>query len=164
MIIIGVGYFLTNSPNTQSLSSAVNTNENAEVVTTKTATENEEVTPSLNSTSQATTEADARPLAVGTYTTYDENAVSLSAADTNILFFHATWCPTCRGLDSDISSNMANIPDGVAIYKVDYDTAVALRQKYGVTTQHTLVEIDDKGNLLQKWNLSRTLNDVVTKI
>ena len=32
-----------------------------------------------------------------------------------------------------------------AVYKVDYDTALDLRQRYGVTTQHTFVVIDGNG-------------------
>jgi thiol-disulfide isomerase/thioredoxin len=45
----------------------------------------------------------------------------------NILFFHATWCPTCRALDSSLSS-ATDTPDNVSVFKVDYDSNTELRQ------------------------------------
>jgi len=43
------------------------------------------------------------------------------------------------------------VPDGVTIFKTDYDSNQALRQKYGVTIQTTLVKIDDDGKLVKKY-------------
>jgi hypothetical protein len=34
---------------------------------------------------------------------------------------------------------------------VDYDTHTALRQKYGVTLQTTIVRVDDEGKLVKKY-------------
>ena len=104
------------------------------------------------------------PLAAGIYTTYNADAVANSNGENILLFFHASWCPSCRTLDKDISANEANIPTGTEIYKVDYDSSVSLRQKYGVTTQHTLVEIDKNGNLIKKWSGGNTLNSVITQL
>lgn len=69
-----------------------------------------------------------------------------------ILFFHASWCPTCKQADSDITANLANLPDDVVVLKTDYDSYSELKEKYGITYQHTFVEIDSEGNQLQKWN------------
>lgn len=66
-----------------------------------------------------------------------------------VLFFHASWCPQCRELENDILSS--EIPPGLTIFKVDYDTNQDLREKYGVTLQTTLVSVDDKGNLIEKY-------------
>lgn len=85
---------------------------------------------------------------VGTYVEYKEGAIE-NAAGTKILFFHAPWCPQCRAIESDIMQK--GVPDGVTIIKVDYDTNQALRQKYGVTIQTTLVKVDDNGNLIEKY-------------
>lgn len=88
----------------------------------------------------------------GTYTTYSGDALAMAQKGKTVLFFHASWCPTCRTADADITKNAATIPAGATILKVDYDKEVALKQKYGVTSQHTFVEIDAQGNLVEKWS------------
>ena len=99
----------------------------------------------------------------GTYAPYSEEA--LAAADGDIiLFFKATWCPTCRALDSSITANLGSIPAGVTILEVNYDTATALKMKYGVTTQHTLVQVDSSGNQIAKWGGSLTLNAMLAEL
>jgi thiol-disulfide isomerase/thioredoxin len=84
----------------------------------------------------------------GAYVTYSAENVT-TAQGTKILFFHAQWCPQCRALDADITKGP--LPENVTIFKVNYDTAQELRQKYGVTLQTTLVKIDDNGNLVKKY-------------
>jgi len=83
----------------------------------------------------------------GVYIAYSEQAVA-SAQGTKLLFFHAPWCPQCRQIDKDITTN--GVPDDVTVFKVDYDTNQALRKKYGVTLQTTVVRIDDEGKLVKK--------------
>lgn len=83
----------------------------------------------------------------GVYLTY---AGDLTAGEgRRILFFHAPWCPQCRALEASIQRE--GVPEGVTILKVDYDTNQALRQRYGVTIQTTLVEIDGAGTSLGKY-------------
>ncbi len=84
----------------------------------------------------------------GIYVVYTADAVATTKG-TKILFFHAAWCPQCRQLDGEIKAG--SLPDNVTIFKVDYDTNQALRQKYGVQLQTTFVKIDDNGTLLQKF-------------
>lgn len=84
----------------------------------------------------------------GTYTDYSQTAIA-NATGTKLLFFHAPWCPQCRDLEADITNS--GVPSGVTIIKVDYDTNQALRQKYGVTLQTTVVRVDDQGNLVDKF-------------
>lgn len=67
-----------------------------------------------------------------------------------VLFFHAPWCPDCRGTDSALSSS--GVPAGLVVVKVDYDSATELRQRYGVTQQHTFVLVDGQGNAVKKWS------------
>ncbi len=92
--------------------------------------------------------ADVTSVAAGIYTDYSENAFK-NAAGTRLLFFHAPWCPQCRALDADIKAKGA--PENVTILKVDYDSNQALRKKYGVTLQTTIVKVDGAGNLAQKY-------------
>ena len=84
----------------------------------------------------------------GSYIEYSDTAIA-NADGRILLFFHATWCPQCRSLESDILAQ--GVPSGVTIIKVDYDTHQDLRQKYGVTVQTTMVEVDNDGTSLQSF-------------
>ena len=73
-----------------------------------------------------------------------------SRAGTKVVyFFHAPWCPTCRATEKAIGRD--GIPAGLTLVKVDFDTENDLRKKYGVTTQHTFVQVDPSGDELTKW-------------
>ena len=50
-----------------------------------------------------------------------------------VLFFNASWCPTCREAREDFIAH-------------------ELQKKYGVTYQHTFVQIDTDGEALATWN------------
>jgi thiol-disulfide isomerase/thioredoxin len=78
----------------------------------------------------------------GVYTEYSEMAFT-QAKTTRLIFFYAPWCPQCRELDASIKAS--SIPSGVTIFKIDYDSNQALRQKYGVTLQTTVVKVDAEG-------------------
>jgi len=84
----------------------------------------------------------------GSYVTYSEAAI-LDTVGTKLLFFHAPWCPQCRAMEASIESD--GIPSGVTVFKVDYDSNQALRQKHGVTLQTTFVKIDDQGNKIASY-------------
>ncbi len=99
------------------------------------------------------------------YGDYSPEAVSsASDGDKVVLFFHAQWCVTCKLLSDDISANIDRIPHDVRILVVDFDSQTALKQRYGVTLQHTLVQVTRDGGLVAKWNLSRTLDDLISRI
>jgi thiol-disulfide isomerase/thioredoxin len=102
--------------------------------------------------------------AAGSYLDYSPESVTNSDAENILLTFSATWCPSCRTLDKNITENLANIPTGTEIYKVDYDSNVALRQEYGVTIQHTHVLINSDGTIIKKWTGGNTLDAVLAKI
>lgn len=81
-----------------------------------------------------------------------------------VYFFNADWCPTCKALDNDIIENGKSIPAGVSIVSVDYDEYTDLKRQYGVTYQHTLVQVDADGNQIKKWNGGNTLDSVLQQI
>lgn len=87
---------------------------------------------------------DDSPIA-GVYLDYEDGAIEATPG-TKVLFFHATWCPQCRMLDEQLRNEGA--PDGVTVFKVDYDDRVDLRQQYGVTLQTTVVYVGDDGEKL----------------
>lgn len=78
----------------------------------------------------------------GVYLDYSDGIIEQTAGP-KVLFFHASWCPQCRTLDEELRSEGA--PDGLAVFKVDFDSRSDLRQKYGVTLQTTVVFVDDSG-------------------
>ena len=101
---------------------------------------------------------------VGSYEAYAPEKLARAETGDVVLFFHASWCPTCRGLSADIDKNIEAITSEVSILKVDYDTETELKKKYGVTYQHTLVQVDMDGNMIKKWSGSPTLNSLVSQI
>ena len=86
----------------------------------------------------------------GVYAAYSADKLALAKDNKVVLFFAASWCPTCRALDAEILSS--GIKPGVVILKIDFDNSKELRAKYGVTTQHTLVQVDASGNKINKWS------------
>lgn len=90
----------------------------------------------------------------GAYVEYSVQALSEAAKNNGkaVLFFHAKWCPFCKTADQAFSSRTQEIPAGVTVLKTDYDTEKELRTKYGVTYQHTFVQVDANGNQITKWN------------
>ena len=57
-----------------------------------------------------------------------------------IVYFHATWCPTCK-VQQPIVDRLAASPEmkDVTIFLADYDKEVALRRALKVTQQSTFV-------------------------
>ena len=90
----------------------------------------------------------------GTYVTLaDYNANASKFADSKkVYFFHASWCPICKGINAEIEADITKVPAGVTIIKTDFDTSLDLRKKYGVTTQYTFVQFDGNGTQLAKWS------------
>ena len=99
----------------------------------------------------------------GTYEAYAPEKLAMANDGDVVLFFHATWCPSCRAADKAISS-ASNIPSGLTILKLDYDKETELRKKYKLTTQHSFVQVDSQGNLIKKWIGSASVADVEAKI
>ncbi len=100
-------------------------------------------TQPTDSNGSATIPADS-----GKYVDYNESLLEQTSG-TRLLFFHAPWCPQCRQLEASITAS--DIPQGVTIFKVDYDTNQALRQKFGVTIQTTVVKLDENANSAEKY-------------
>jgi len=101
---------------------------------------------------------------VGSYEAYSPEKIARAETGDVVLFFHASWCPSCRGLNSDIEKNISSIPEGLSILKVDYDKETELKKKYGITYQHTLVQVDKDGNLIKKWSGSPKLDSIISQI
>ncbi|MBL8030902.1 MAG: thioredoxin family protein [Candidatus Doudnabacteria bacterium] len=90
----------------------------------------------------------------GEYLDYSPETLKIELAEGHkvVLFFHAPWCPFCKTADAAFKAKLDQIPTNVVVLKTDYDSNSALKQKYGVTYQHTFVQIDANGNMVSKWN------------
>jgi thiol-disulfide isomerase/thioredoxin len=100
----------------------------------------------------------------GSYEIYSESKMMNAKDGKLILDFSASWCPSCQSIKKDIQANLSNIPVGVSILEVDYDKYSDLKKKYLVTTQHTFVQVDMGGNVLNKWTGGSTLDDILKNI
>jgi thioredoxin 1 len=100
----------------------------------------------------------------GSYESYSADKLARADKGDVVLFFKASWCPSCKAVDADIKANLASIPKGLSILEVNYDTATELKTKYGVTYQHTFVQVDSKGAQIAKWSGSPTLAALTTKV
>jgi thiol-disulfide isomerase/thioredoxin len=100
----------------------------------------------------------------GRYVNYHESELAFADEGQVVLFFSAEWCPTCSILRADLDKKKDSIPSEVLILKTDYDTETELKQKYGVTYQHTLVQVNSDGELIKKWSNSYTLEEILDMI
>jgi len=100
----------------------------------------------------------------GQYAAYSPEKIAFAKEGKVVLFFRASWCPTCKALDANIRSNAASIPKNVLILDVDYDVEKDLKKKYGVVQQHTLVQVDASGNALTTWVGSSKLKELLIEV
>ncbi len=113
--------------------------------------------PAIPVVTESTTPGTAE-LSGGKYVTYSEGILDSTKENRRILFFYASWCPTCRPADKSFIDNEAKIPEDVVVIRVNYndpDTVQNekdLAKKYGIGYQHTFVEIDAEGNKVNLWN------------
>lgn len=92
------------------------------------------------------------------YVPYSKEVLESARSTRRVLFFYASWCPTCIPANADFEKNVAMIPKDVTVIRVNYndpDTDAdekVLAAKYGVTYQHTYVQIDEMGKVVTTWN------------
>ena len=84
------------------------------------------------------------------FTTLDDAAM-LAKSGPAVLFFYADWCPVCRGDIRQIDSGLHKLGN-ISVVVVDYDRAADLRKKFGITYQHTYVQIDMTGEKIALWS------------
>ncbi len=94
----------------------------------------------------------------GQYIPFSKGVLDTVTDKKRVLFFYANWCPTCKPADEDFTNKVNNIPQDVVIVRVNYNDTDTdqdekdLAKKYGITYQHTYVQIDAAGNEVKKWN------------
>lgn len=80
-----------------------------------------------------------------------DKAMMQAETHPTVLFFHASWCPSCKEGREDFETNIAQL-EGINVLIVDYDSSKDLQKKYAVTYQHTFVQISPSGEAIAKWN------------
>lgn len=160
----GIGYYVTTRQN--------NTSNNT-TTQTATTTQDEAKKPMSNTQSEMTHDhddheghdhadhddhdkADKNMTANAMYIDLDTYKADMSKYSSSkvVYFFHASWCSVCIQVDAALKSKTSELPANTTIVKVDFDTAKEMRQKYGVTTQTTFVQVNDKDELVKKWTAS----------
>ncbi len=92
------------------------------------------------------------------YLEYSQQVLSDNSASRRILFFYATWCPSCKIANADFEQNANKIPQDTVVIRVNYNDQDVdqyekeLAKKHGITYQHTFVQIDENGESITKWN------------
>ncbi len=86
----------------------------------------------------------------GSYEAFELEKLVLAKERRVVLFFNASWCPTCNELETEVKK--VALPDNVLLLSVNYDKNQELLRKYEVAYQHTFVEVDEAGNVLHKWS------------
>lgn len=103
------------------------------------------------------------------YVEYSKAVLEKTATNRRVLFFYASWCPTCKPADANFKESISKIPDDVTLIRVNYNDPDTdqeekdLAKKYGITYQHTFVQIDNKSNEVTKWNGGQ-INELLSKI
>jgi thiol-disulfide isomerase/thioredoxin len=95
------------------------------------------------------TPIDEEVVADGRFVEYQQTLVDDMGYNETILFFYASWCPECRAFEQAINSG--DIPAGVQILRVNYDTEDTLKTQHQVTLQSTFVRVDADGQQISKW-------------
>ncbi len=68
-----------------------------------------------------------------------------------VLFFRAYWCGACADAAAHIADEAKAGPSDLVILEVDYDDSAELKRRYGVTLQHTFVQVDARGEEVGQW-------------
>jgi thiol-disulfide isomerase/thioredoxin len=97
------------------------------------------------------------------YIDYSEKTLSAASGSYKVLFFYASWCTLCRGVDSGLTGNTDKIPDNVLVFKVDYDKEKKLKKQYGIAQRHTFVVLDPDGNEIDRW-VGGSSDDLIARI
>jgi thiol-disulfide isomerase/thioredoxin len=155
-------------PATTSQSESVQPEESAETeesTSSSSSGSSPEPKPSKKSTVESKAESSPEVAKPGSYLTLREYETSKERyvnADV-VLFFNANWCSTCKIARDNIESSLDSIPSNLVIVVVDFDSEIDLRKTYGVTIQHTFVQVDKNGNQLAKWSGSVTAEEIAKK-
>lgn len=97
----------------------------------------------------------------GNYQSFESGSGTINSDKITVLDFYAPRCPSCRTAHKNIINEISQLPNNLQILNVDYDTNKELREKYGVTSQHTFVLVDRNGNKLKSIQWLNHVSEIV---
>lgn len=87
----------------------------------------------------------------GQYIEYSEVEFAAAGSKRRVLYFYSKNCTDCLLRDEELNQNLAALPYGTVLFKVDFDTAAALLERYQVSEVNTFVYLDGEGNEIGRW-------------
>lgn len=96
------------------------------------------------------------------YVVYSKSVLDKSLDKRRVLYFYASWCPVCRPANADFEKNADKIPEDLVVIRINYNDPDTdqeekdLAKKYGITYQHTFVQIDGLGKEVTRWSGGQT--------
>src|SRR5690554_1035029 len=61
-----------------------------------------------------------------------EQVIRLAAERPTVLYFHASWCPTCQAAMTSFEARWPEVRPGLVLVIADYDAETELKSRYGV--------------------------------
>lgn len=80
-----------------------------------------------------------------------DQVMELAKSKPTVLFFKANWCPPCIEASKIFNKDIEQLKD-VYLVVVNYDYSKDLQAKYGVTYQHTFVQVSSNGDAITAWS------------
>lgn len=164
LILVGGGFFLVNqqSKNSEDAKMAQETTAMMEK-SNGTETPEQEAMEQKNAMMEKTDDSKMMDKSTSSrYVPYSKAAYDEAIGKRRVLYFYATWCPSCKVANEDFTANPDKIPEDVVIFRVNYNDPDTdqeekdLAKQYGITYQHTFVQVDKTGKELTKWNGGKT--------
>ena len=150
LVLVGGGLYIANQNSKQS--------EQAKMAQEKAAMEEKAAMKAKEDAAMKKDETVMDKNASSRYIEYSKAALVLAADKRRVLYFYANWCPICRPADINFKAEVSKIPEDVVVYRVNYNDTDTdqeeedLAKKYGITYQHTFVQIDAEGKEVFSWN------------
>ena len=175
LVLVGGGLFIANQ-NSQKTEQAKMAQEKAAMMQKDGATMQQDETPKKEAMEKKEGEAmmgkdepKMMKLDSSRYVEYSKTVLDQSAEKRRVLYFYATWCPSCKAANENFTANPNKIPADVVVIRTNYNDPNTdqeekdLAKKYGITYQHTFVQIDGQGKQITKWNGGDT-DELLSKI
>lgn len=161
LVLVGGGFFIANqqSKSAEEVKMAQEKAAMMQKEDTGTETPEQEAMEKKNTMMEKTDDSKMMDKSASSrYVSYSKAALDAAAGKRKVLYFYATWCPSCKQANEDFTANPNKIPEDVIVLRVNYNDPDTdreekdLAKKYGITYQHTFVQVDSTGKELTKWN------------
>lgn len=98
--------------------------------------------------------------------TSEEDAQNLVRNGERVVYFFKTAsCASCKTAQKDLDTRLSTYSTPFVVVVVEYDKepGKTLKEKYGISSDHTWIQIDADGNVVTKWQ-GGTTDELVSNI